>query len=64
MRYLTNCRGGQYEDVQLLYSVSILFRVKGLIIKKLPWKKFLADHSISVYRRKLMVVAQVRNIQS
>ena len=64
MRYLTNCRSGQYDDVQLLYSVSIFFRIKGLIIKKLPWKKFLTDHAISVYRRKLMVIAQVRNIET
>jgi len=61
MRYLTNCRSGQYNNVKLLYSVSIFFRIKGLIIKKLPWKKFLADHSISVYRKKLAIVAQNRN---
>lgn len=61
MRYLTNCRSGQYDDVKLLYSVSIFFRIKGLLMNKLPWKKFLADHSINVYRKKLAVVAQNRN---
>jgi predicted lipase len=63
MRYLTNCPSGQYDNVKLLYSVSLFYRIKGLIIKKLPWKKFLADHSISVYRKKLTIIAQNRNIQ-
>ncbi len=61
MRYLTNCSGGQYEKIKLLYAVSLFYRIKGLIIKKVPWKHFLSDHSISVYRKKLMVVAQSRN---
>lgn len=61
MRYLTNCKSGAYDDVKLLYSVSFFFRVKALVVKKLPWKKFLADHSISIYRKKLMVVAENRN---
>jgi len=64
MRYLTNCRSGQYHNVKLLYSVSIFFRIKGVLIKKLPWKKFLTDHSISVYRKKLVIVAQNRNNSS
>jgi len=61
MRYLKNCTSGNYENAKLLYSVSLFYRVKGLIIKKLPWKHFLADHSISVYRKKLMHVAIGRN---
>jgi predicted lipase len=61
MRYLTNCQSGPYEEVRLLYSVSILYRIKGLVIKKLPWKHFLIDHSISVYRKKLKVIAMDRN---
>lgn len=61
MRYLTNCKKGEYEDVQLLYSVSFLFRLKALVIGKLPYKKFLADHSISIYRQKLEIVATKRN---
>ena len=61
MRYLTNCKKGQYGDVILLYSVGFLYRIKGWVIKKLSWRKFLADHSISVYRRKLMVIAEKRN---
>jgi len=62
MRYLTNCKKGQYNNTKLLYSVSFWFRIKGLIIKKLPWKKFLSDHSISVYRKKLWIIAQRNNI--
>ncbi len=61
MRYLTNCSSGQYDGVRLLYSVGFLYRIKGWVIKKLPWKKFLADHSISIYRKKLMIVAENRN---
>ena len=61
MRYLSNCSAGKFSNVKLLTAVSLLYRVKGLIIKKLPWKKFLSDHSISVYRKKLKVVAQRRN---
>ncbi len=61
MRYLTNCKKGEYEDVQLLYSVSFLFRLKAILIGKLPYKKFLSDHSISIYRKKLEIVALKRN---
>ena len=61
MRYMTNCKRGQYNNVKLLYSVSKLRRIKGLLIKKLPWKKFLADHAIGIYRKKLMIIAESRN---
>ena len=62
MRYMTNCKTmDDYNDVKLLYSVSFFYRIKALIIKKLPWKKFLADHSISIYRKKLQIIAQGRN---
>lgn len=64
MRYLTNCPAGQFEEVRLLYSVSLLTRIKGLIIRGLPWKHFLADHAISVYRKKLAIVAEARNSSS
>jgi len=61
MRYLTNCTGKCFEDVKLLYSVNLFFRIKGLILKKLPWKRFLGDHSISVYRKKLTIIANKQN---
>lgn len=61
MRYLTNCRQGEFQNVRLLYSVTLFRRIKGLIIRSLPWKHFLADHSIKVYRKKLEVIAHVRN---
>ena len=63
MRYMTNCKRGQYREVKLLSSVSLFRIIKGWSIKKLPWKKFLADHSISIYRKKLMVIAERRNQQ-
>jgi len=61
MRYLTNCQSGQFDEAKVLYSVSIFYRIKGLLIKGLPWKHFLADHSISIYRKKLAFVAERRN---
>lgn len=61
MRYLKNCREGKYDNVKLLYYTSFFYRIKGFLIKGVPWKKFLADHSISIYRKKLMAVAENRN---
>jgi len=61
MRYLTNCQKNKYGDVKLLYYASPLRRFKGLLNGAVPWKRFLSDHSISVYRKKLMIVAQKRN---
>ena len=61
MRYLTNCPPGTYGQVKLLYAVGLFRRLYGFSVKKWPLRKFLADHSISVYRRKLMVVAERRN---
>lgn len=63
MRYLSNCPKGQHDNVKLLYSVSLLYRAKMLLMMGLPLTKFLADHSISIYRKKLMVIAERRNKQ-
>ncbi|SGZ09220.1 lipase family protein [Moritella viscosa] len=60
MRYLTNCEAGNYANVKLLYSVSFLYRIKALLMGKLPVKKLAADHSISIYRQKLALVALQR----
>lgn len=61
MRYLTNCQPGDYDDVKVLYTVSFLYRMKALIYKSLPWSALLSDHSISVYSKKLMIIAFKRN---
>lgn len=61
MRYLTNCAQGAYNDVRLLYSVDFLRRMLGFVNQGLPWKKFVADHSISIYRKKMAVIAHRRN---
>jgi triacylglycerol lipase len=61
MRYLTNCQPGNYDDVKVLYTVSFMYRIKALIYKSLPFKKLLSDHSISVYSKKLMIIAFKRN---
>ncbi|MDG4813469.1 lipase family protein [Hydrogenovibrio sp. 3SP14C1] len=60
MRYLTNCTKQDYSQTKLLYSVSFFFRIKAFIVKKMPWKKVLADHSISIYRKKLRIIACAR----
>ena len=68
MRYLTNCAKGKYENVQLLYSVNwfyriihiFRFRVKSLFIARF-FKKMIADHSITIYRKKLKIIAERRN---
>lgn len=62
MRYLENVSEGQCEDVKLLYSVSLFYRIKGLLYNQLSWKHLLSDHSINLYRKKLAVIAKKRNI--
>ena len=61
MRYLTNCNPGNYGDVKLLYAVSWWFRIKAYLINKTSFLKMPADHSITVYRKKLEVIANSRN---
>lgn len=61
MRYLTHCPGEQYEKTKLLYSVSIVHRIRRLIVNGLSWKRLLGDHSMSIYRKKLSIVAENRN---
>lgn len=61
MRYMTNCATADYSKVERLYSVSLFRRIKGLVIKKLPWLKRLKDHSIATYRKKSLVIASGRN---
>lgn len=61
MRYITNCTSTDYSKVELLYSVNLFHRIKGLVTKKLPWVKLLKDHSISTYRKKLLIIASTRN---
>ena len=61
MRYLTNCPPGAYGQVKLLYAVGLFRRLYGFGVKKWPLRKFLKDHSIGIYRRKLMIVAERGN---
>lgn len=61
MRYLTNCKSGAYDQVRLLFYVNFLYRIKGFLVNNFRVKKFVKDHSISVYRKKLMYVAEKRN---
>ena len=61
MRYLSNCPQADYSKVNLHYGVSFFFRVKAFLIKKMSFAKVPGDHSITVYRKKLLVVATKRN---
>lgn len=60
MRYLTNCRK-THDTVKLMYSVGIIYRVQGWWRARKAPKGFVADHSIAVYRSKLMIIANRRN---
>ncbi|MDR9498347.1 MAG: lipase family protein [Hydrogenovibrio sp.] len=61
MRFLTNVKTGEYNKARLLTHVDIWYRLKGWMRKQLPWKRFGADHSMSVYRSKLAFIALRRN---
>lgn len=61
MRFLTNCKDGDLSKVELLYTVGWGRRFRGVLTRVTPLGKVLADHSISVYRRKMMEVAEKRN---
>ena len=62
MRYLTNCKNGDFDKVTLLHGVSWLYRTMGLLKKSLGASRALKDHSISIYRKKLAIVARNRNV--
>ena len=57
VRYLTNCKKNHYSEVQLLSSVSLFYWFKAILIGRLPLKKVISDHSITVYRKKLAIIA-------
>jgi triacylglycerol lipase len=61
MRYLSIVKAGDYTDVNLLYSVSFIFRVRAFIKNSMLGSKIPTDHSITVYRNKLKVIANERN---
>ena len=62
MRFLTDCKDGNLANVKLLYSVGWGRRFRGALTRATPAGKVLADHGISLYRRKLTVVAERRNL--
>lgn len=61
MRYLSNVSAGDYDKVELFFAVSVYFRLKAYLMKKLPFVKIPKDHAITTYRRKLRVIAVRRN---
>lgn len=61
MRYLTDCNPGDHESVKLLYKVAWSYRVSALFKFKRKALDIPADHSITVYRSKLKIIAMRRN---
>lgn len=63
MRYLTDCKPGQYEDVKLTFAT----RLNARVILCMLWKdtatagRFLSDHAIDIYCKKLTIIANRRN---
>ena len=61
MRFLTNCKDGDFSKAELLYTVGWGRRFLGALSGIQPWGKVLKDHGIAVYRKKMMNVAEKRN---
>lgn len=62
VRYLTDCKDGNFASVKLLTRpVSSLERVWSWWGSKYEVSRFAANHSISAYRKKLAVIAMQRN---
>lgn len=62
IRFLTPCGKANYEDVNLLAGqISIFQRFRMWKRSKSRLERFVKDHSISVYRKKLAVIAIQRN---
>lgn len=62
MRYLTNCKSGDFETVKLLNSVSWMYRMMGMVKNSFSASKVLKDHSMVNYRTKLGIIARKRNL--
>ena len=60
MRFLTDSKDGDLTKVELLFTVGWGRRLLGTL-SHARWWKVLGDHSILLYRRKLMYVAENRN---
>ena len=62
IRYLTPCQKANYEDVDLLAGqIARTKRLRMWTSSKNCFKGFVEDHSISVYRKKLAIIAMQRN---
>lgn len=61
MRYLTDCKDGDFSKTKLLYTVGWSRRFLALLVGARPRGRVLNDHNIQIYRRKLMNVAEKRN---
>lgn len=62
MRYLTNITDGDFSKVELLPHVSLLYRLRQYLRSKRVASDFLNDHKISIYRKKLFIIAHRKNV--
>lgn len=60
LRYLTSCKKNQYDNVKLLPNISFYARIQ-IFFKHKRVSQFLRDHSISIYCKKLAIIAKNRN---
>lgn len=63
MRFLTDISDNNYEDVELLYSVSFPRRIRAYTTNLASFKNIPEDHSITVYRKKLNFIASDKNLE-
>lgn len=61
MRFLTNCKDGDLSKVELLYTVGWGRRFRGMLNGGKLLGRVLGDHGISLYRGKMLNVAEKRN---
>ncbi|MGA1941319.1 lipase family protein [Arcobacter sp. YIC-310] len=61
MRFLTNVDVGDYKSAKLLYSVTLMRRLRAYYKKVRAISDLPSDHSISVYRKKLKSIAIEKN---
>lgn len=61
MRFLTNVDVGDYKSTKLLYSVTLMRRLRAYYKKVRAISDLPSDHSISIYRKKLKYIAIDKN---
>ncbi len=61
MRFITNCKDGDFSRATLLYTVGWGRRVRAIFNGTNKWGSLLSDHSIATYQTKLLHIALKRS---